>query len=130
MRRAVVLKIVRALYEKPKCSFSTPLELYKSDDVYYFPDGAAFTKSEKPTAFMAAYILTVNPNSRMKDESRTKGQNYVNRGFALTDSAPAAAATSAPMGSAGASSSTTAAAAMPPPAVPAVKKKPAAAKRQ
>ncbi len=81
MRRTVVLKIVRALYEKPKCSFTTPLDLYKSDDVYYFPDGAAFTRSEKPTAFMAAYILAVNANSRMLDASRIKGQHFVNRGL-------------------------------------------------
>ncbi len=74
VRRTVVLKIVRALYEKPKCSFTMPLDLYKQDDVYYFPDGAAFTRSEKPTAYMAAYVLAGNPNSRMLDAIRTKGQ--------------------------------------------------------
>ncbi len=130
VRRIVVLKIVRALYEKPKCSFTTPLDLYKCDDVYYFPDGAAFTRSEKPTAFMAAYILAVNANSRMLDASRSRGLNYANMGFALADIAPAAAAKAAPIVFAAASSSSTAAPEAPAPAEPAVKKKPAAAKRK
>ena len=102
MRRAVLLRIVRALYSMPKCSFSLSLELYKQDDVYYFPDGAAFCKSEKPTAFMAASMLAVNPNSKMIEVTRNKGLNYVNKGLALTDGsardepAPAAAASSTP----------------------------------
>ena len=104
--------------------------MYKSQ-VYYFPDGAACTKSEKPTAYMAAYILTVNPLSKMLPASRKRGEEYVNRGFALEDRRPGAAETSATTGSTGAASSSSAAAkaAMPPPkAVPAVKKRPAGAR--
>jgi hypothetical protein len=85
IRRTLLLKVVRAMYDKPKCSFASPLELYREDDVYYFPDGAAFTTREKPTAFMAASILAVNPESKMDDKSRTKGLQYANRGFAITD---------------------------------------------
>ena len=85
MRRIMLLKIVRALYSKTKCSFALPLALYKRNDVYYFPDGAAFCKAEKPTAFMAASIVAQNPDSRMLAVTRAKGLSYVSRGLALTD---------------------------------------------
>ena len=85
IRRILLLKVVRAMYDKPKCSFPTPLELYREDDVYYFPDGAAFTTSDKPTAFMAASMLAVNPACRMDDKSRKRGLEYANRGFAIED---------------------------------------------
>jgi hypothetical protein len=114
VRRYVVLKIVRALYGKPYCSFSAPLELYRRDDTYYFPDGAAFCKSDKPTAFMAAYAMTVNDVARMTPDSRVKGQNYLTQHRALRD-APSASS---------ASSSRT----MPAPKAPAVKKRPAGAR--
>ena len=114
MRGAVLLRIVRALYSMPKCSFALPLDLYRRDDVYYFPDGAAFCKAEKPTAYMAASILAANPNSKMMESTRTKGLNYVNKGFALADKP----AEDQPAPAASASSTTDAV----------VKKKPAAAK--
>jgi hypothetical protein len=98
IRRSLVLKVVRAMSDKPKCSFTTPLALYREDDVYYFPNGAAFTSSEKPTAFMAASILAVNPDSKMDEKSRKMGQQYVNRGFELADGpshGPSTAASSA-----------------------------------
>jgi hypothetical protein len=114
VRRYIVPKIVRALYGKPKCSFASPLELYVKDDTYYFPDGAAFCKSDKPTAFMSAYALSVNPACRMIDDSRLKGRNYLVQGRALTN-APSASS---------ASSSRT----MPAPKAPAVKKRPAGAR--
>ncbi len=114
MRGAVLLRIVRALYSMPKCSFALPLDLYRRDDVYYFPDGAAFCKAEKPTAYMAASILAANPNSKMMESTRIKGLNYVNKGFALADRP----AEDQPAPAASASSTTDAV----------VKKKPAAAK--
>jgi hypothetical protein len=85
VRRTLLLKVVRAMYDKPKCSFANPLELYREDDVYYFPDGAAFTTQQKPTAFMAASILAINPASKMDEKSRTRGREYVTRGFAIAD---------------------------------------------
>ncbi len=126
MRRNVLLRIVRALYGKTQCSFSTPLELFREDDVYYFPDGAAFCKSDKPTAFMAASMLAGNSQSRMMEATGSKGLKYVNRGLTLTDAAgaattppPAAAARAlAPVAATSPTTTTTAAA----------KKKPAATK--
>ncbi len=106
------------------CSFTTPLELYKEAEVSYIPDGAALGRVDKTTTFMAASILAVNPLSRMNQETRTKGQNYIARG-ALTDAArvaaiaPLATDTFVALAAASSSSSTTA---------PAVKKKPAASK--
>ncbi len=124
LRRGVLLRIVHAKYGLPKCSFTTPLELYKEDDVYYFPDGAACGRGDKTTTFMAASILSVNPQSRMQEATRVKGENYILRG-ALTDAArvaaiaPTATDTFVALAAASSSSTTTA---------PAVKKKPAANK--
>ncbi len=124
LRRGVLLRIVHAKYGLPKCSFTTPLELYKEDDVYYFPDGAAFGRTDKASVFMAASILAVNPQSRRQESTRVKGVNYMMRG-ALTDAArvaaiaPTATDTFVALAAASSSSTTTA---------PAVKKKPAANK--
>ena len=124
LRRGILLRIVHAKYGLRKCSFTTPLELYKEDDVYYFPDGAAFGRGDKTTTFMAASILAVNPQSRLQENTRLKGENYILRG-ALTDAArvvaiaPSAADTFVALAAASSSSTTTA---------PAVKKKPAANK--
>ncbi len=109
LRKTVLLKVVRMMYDKPKCSFIVPLNLYLEEDVYYFPDGAAFTKSDKPTAFMAAAVLAVNPGSKMWEYTRNKGKNYVPQGRVLGD-APAASGSSK--------------------GGPAVKKKPAAEKKK
>ncbi len=131
IRRTVVLRIVRAKYGLPKCSFTTPLELYREDDVYYFPDGAAFGRADKVSVYMAAYILSVNPAARMEPATRSSAEAYLLRG-ALTDAArvpaiaPPEADSFAPVAfqriAAGSSSSGAPA--------PAVKKKPAANKTE
>ena len=124
LRRGVLLRIVREMYGKPRCSFSTPLELYVEDDVYFFPGGAAFCRTDKASVYMAASILAVNPLSRMQESNRVKGMNFIGRG-ALTDAAgaatlaPPAARTFASLTAASSTSTTTA---------PAMKKKPAANK--
>ena len=127
IRRTVVLRIVRAKYGLPKCSFTTPLELYREDDVYYFPDGAAFGRADNVSVYMAAYILSVNPAARMEPATKVSAEAFLLRG-ALTDAArvpaiaPPEADTFAPVAfqrlAAGSSSS----------GAPAVKKKPAANK--
>ncbi len=110
MRRIALLRVVRALYDKPKCSFEVPPDLYgRKDDVYYFPDGVAFGKISKGTAYMAASILAANPAAKMNAEARRRGLRYVPAGRALGD---------APVPEAASSSSQTAT----------IKKKPAAAK--
>ncbi len=56
-----------------------------TDDVYYFPDGAAFCRIAKLTAYMAASILAANPNCKITEEARAKGLRYVPKGLALGD---------------------------------------------
>ncbi len=124
VRRSVLLRLIRARYGIPKCSFTTPQELYVQDDVYYFPEGAAFGRPDKVPVYAAAYILTMNPNSRMADSTKERAEKFLQRG-ALMDAArvPAIAPPEADTfvsTATGSSSSTTTA--------PAVKKKPAATK--
>ena len=93
LRKTVLLKVVRKMYDKPKCSFIVPLNLYLEEDVYYFPDGAAFTRTDKPPSFMAAAVLAVNPNSKMMHVTRNKGLTYTPQVRVLRD-APAASSSS------------------------------------
>ncbi len=70
MRRIALLRVVRAMYDKPRCSFEVPPDLYgHQDDVYYFPDGVAFGKFSKGTAYMAASILAANSLARTSDDA-------------------------------------------------------------
>jgi hypothetical protein len=101
-----------------KCSFMNPLPLYVDDDTYYFPDGAAFCKSDKPTAFMSAYALTVNPDARMLQDNKNRGFTYLEERRAT-----ARALTAAPSASSASSSRP-----MPAPKTIPVKKRPAGAK--
>ncbi len=145
VRRHVVLRIIHAKYGLSKCSFTTPLELYREDDVYYFPDGAAFGRPDKVTTYMAAYILSVNPEALMETVTRERAQTFLLKG-ALTDAAkiPAlalpdaktfasvefqrVAAGSSSSGAPAGSSSSGAPAGSSSSGAPAVKKKPAANK--
>ncbi len=83
-RSSLLLKVVRALYSKPRCSFVLPM--FEQDDVYCFPNGAAFCSEKKPTAFMAASALAQNVNCKMRPTTRAKAELYTNKGFALADS--------------------------------------------
>jgi hypothetical protein len=127
VRNMVLLKIIRSKYGKSKCCFVHPLELYQDEDTYYFPDGAAFTRKEKPSAFMLAHALMMNPHYQMMEELRTKGENYRQKALSLTN-APAASSSSSsrPKASPKALANSAAAAkAMPPPKVPTTMKRPA-----
>jgi hypothetical protein len=126
VRRYVVLKVIRAMYNKTKCSFVKPILLYEAEDTFYFPEGAAFTKANKPNGYMAAHALTINPHYRMMPDMRTRGENYLQTGSgrALTNAPSASSAASTrslpppkAVGSYPSSSST-----MPPPKAPAMKR--------
>jgi hypothetical protein len=126
VRRYAVLKIIRAMYGKTKCSFVRPILLYEAEDTFYFPEGAAFCKQNKPNGFMAAHALTINPSYRMMQEIRTKGETYMRTGSgrALTNApsaSSAASSRSAPPPKASASSASSSRT-MPPPKAPAMKR--------
>ena len=77
LRAFVVLKLIRAMYSKIKCRFFHLRAGQAEDpDVYYFPEGAAFTSEKKPNSFMAASVLSQNPDARMSTAIRNKGLEY------------------------------------------------------
>ena len=77
MRSILIMRLVRAMYSKGKCSFIHPrLGEQKDPDVYYFPEGAAFTSETKPPSFMTASVLAQNPEARMSAALRNKGLEY------------------------------------------------------
>jgi hypothetical protein len=83
VRSHVLMKAIRAMYRKPKCSFvhgPNPRE-----DVYYFPEGAAFTNEKKPNPWMAASVLTLQLDAKMGPVMRSKGIEYLNSGLAITN---------------------------------------------
>ena len=86
MRQLLLLKVIRALHGKPRCSFINPSQsCEKEDDVYYFPDGAAFCDAHKPSGFMAACVLFWKPDAKMHEVTRDKGKDYILLGKALQD---------------------------------------------
>ena len=77
IRAILVLKLIRAMHSKRKCSFIHPrVGQPEEPDVYYFPEGAAFTSEKKPNSFVAASVLAQNPLSKMPDGIRMKGLEY------------------------------------------------------
>jgi hypothetical protein len=120
VRQLVLLKIIRRMYGKPKCCFIHPLALYREEDTYYFPHGAAFTRDEKPSSFMLAHALMVNPQYQMMDKMRVKAESYMQNTLALTNAPIASSSSSSrPKASTKALANSAAAAkAMPPPKAP------------
>ena len=62
----MTLRITRAMHNKAWCSF-VPYIQSPRPDTYYFPDGIAFTNSQKSSTVAAASVLLGNPNAYLPE---------------------------------------------------------------